>query len=269
MYEWDNSRIHYWSGGTGQPAVVFLHSALMDHRQWDDQVAWVERHRQAVTYDLIGYGKSSDVAGPVDPAEHFVRLADHLGLDRLVLVGSSLGGSIALHVATTCPERVAGLFLAGPGLLGFEPDLVADDPPVYREYEAAFVDGDLDRILTYAETIWLHGIGANPEDTPLAARQRFRMLYHDFLLHHPWEGPDLGDINDVPHLATIAVPTLVAIGVRDTAYCQAVAGYLAGVIPEVRVVHLAGAAHFPNLSAPQAFNHLLDEWLSTVVPSAQ
>ena len=67
-----------------------------------------------VAYHRRGYGNSGRVSAPVtmaDQAEDALGLLDRLDVDRAHLVGHSVGGTIALQLALTCPERVSTLVL--------------------------------------------------------------------------------------------------------------------------------------------------------------
>jgi pimeloyl-ACP methyl ester carboxylesterase len=169
---------------------------------------------------------------------------------------------IALHAAIQRPERVSSLFLAGTGLFGFEPTIERDDPPLYREYEAAFVNQDIERAVECAKTIWLWGINGSADDIEEPAVRAFTAMYRDLLTTHPWSGPTYLDLNDVPDISHITTPMMVLIGENDTAYCQLLADFLQQNLPDVVIQRMPHVAHFPNLSQPSLFNQFLTNWLS-------
>ena len=105
-------------GGKGEPPVVFLHSLAGNTSHWAAQLAHLRPARRAVALDLRGHGRSE---APKDAdysiaamAGDVAAVADSLGLERLVLVGHSMGGGVAVAYAGAHPERVAGLFLIDP-----------------------------------------------------------------------------------------------------------------------------------------------------------
>ncbi|WP_410605082.1 alpha/beta fold hydrolase, partial [Amycolatopsis sp. lyj-90] len=103
--------------GDGRP-VVFTHGAGMDHRMFDAQaLALNEAGHRVVSWDQRGHGESSLAPGvrftAASALEDLSALLDHLGLDRPVLVGHSLGGNLAQALVRRFPARVSGLVVVG------------------------------------------------------------------------------------------------------------------------------------------------------------
>lgn len=107
--------------------MVFLHSALTDHRQWGVQVDTLSYNYRCITYDLLGYGSSESAPENYDPAESLLALLDHLEVAAATLVGSSLGGSVAIHAGVRYPDRIQSMVLTGTGLFGFQPKVDSPD----------------------------------------------------------------------------------------------------------------------------------------------
>lgn len=257
-------RIHYEVSGRG-PAVFFLHSALTDSRQWDKQIAALSDRFCCVCYDLIGSGKSSDSAKLFDPADSLFALMDYLGVSRGHLVGSSVGGSIALHAAIRHSDRIASLFLAGTGMFGYEPDIESEEEPaVYREYEEALSAGNIEGVAGGAEIIWFQGLAGSLADMPEEARRHFAAMNRERLENHPWHGPKYHDIDDAGAVSLVTVPTMVVIGENDTAYCQSLADFLQTNLSLEALHRIPRTAHFPNLTHPEMFNRLLGGWLQRI-----
>lgn len=253
--------IHYEEKGEG-PAVIFLHAALADHRQWSVQADALSHDCRCITYDLAGYGASDPALDRNDPAETLLALMDHLELPTAALVGSSLGGSIALHTALQYPERIRSIMVFGTGLFGFQPKLNTPEPATYREYEAALMAHDVERIVELAEVIWLTGVSGHKEDVPEASRELFRIMYRDLLLFHSGESFDQEGLDDTQGIANLSLPALIVIGEHDAAFCGAVADYLEHTLPHSKIVRMLKAAHFPNLSKPKAVTELIAQWNS-------
>jgi len=117
-FEGPQGPLHVDDGGTGGLPVVFLHSAAGTTQHWAAQLRHLRATRRAVALDLRGHGRS---APPRDGDYRIESLAadlgatlDHLGLQRVVLVGHSLGGVVCVSFAGLHPQRVAGLFLLDP-----------------------------------------------------------------------------------------------------------------------------------------------------------
>ena len=254
-------RVFYRDVGAG-PSVVLLHSALTDRRQWDREVADLSGRYRLIALDFPGFGQSHDPSVPFDPADPLFYLMDQLGIEQAHLVGSSLGGSIAIHAAIRAPERICSLFLAGTGMFGFTPHNALDEPPIYREYEASWEARDIERVVATGAAICLDGLSSFSAPMVETVRQTFLVTYRDRLKNHPWGNPPFVPLNDQDGVLHLEPPTMVVIGEHDTAYCLALADWLEQSVPAVTVYHMRRAAHFPNLSQPEEFRGLLRDWLA-------
>lgn len=252
--------IRYSVTGHGS-AVVFLHSALADHRQWGVQDEALSREHRCITYDLLGYGSSDNAPEKYDPADTLVALLDHLGVATTTLVDSSLGGSVAIHTAVRHPDRIRSMVLAGTGLFGFQPQVDGPEPAIYAEYEAALAAHNVNRLVDLAEVLRLVGIDGSERHVDPAHRELFRLMYREFLNSRRGEFTPYADINDIDALAHLAMPVLVVIGDNDTAFCLAAADYLEQTLPRATLVRMPDVAHFPNLSKPTEVSELLLRWL--------
>jgi aminoacrylate hydrolase len=105
-------QLDYSDFGAGPPVLGVMGFAL-DKRFWAAQVPAVTAGNRFVTFDNRGTGRSSrDAPTTVDEgAVDAVRLLDHLDIDRAVVFGVSMGGTIAQRIALDHPERVSALIL--------------------------------------------------------------------------------------------------------------------------------------------------------------
>jgi len=100
-------------GGQGTP-VLLLHGFPMSSAAFAPIRPRVERAARLITIDLRGFGASDTPPGPYDMsslADDVVRIADHLGLERFVLGGHSMGGYVAFRIAASQRDRLSGLIL--------------------------------------------------------------------------------------------------------------------------------------------------------------
>jgi 4,5:9,10-diseco-3-hydroxy-5,9,17-trioxoandrosta-1(10),2-diene-4-oate hydrolase len=118
----DGLRIHYHDMGSGQP-VIFLHGAGAGASGYSNfkgnYPAFAAAGFRAIVPDLPGYGLSSKPDLPFYDLDFFISgikgLVDALGLAKLVLLGNSLGGAVALGYALAYPDEVDRLILMAPG----------------------------------------------------------------------------------------------------------------------------------------------------------
>lgn len=106
------------------PVVLALHGLTASRRYVLHGSRSIERTGyRVVTFDARGHGQSDPAPNRADYryadyAEDAVAVLDHLGVDRAVLIGHSMGAHTSARLALTQPDRVAGLVLGAPAHLG-------------------------------------------------------------------------------------------------------------------------------------------------------
>ncbi|MEM7243686.1 MAG: alpha/beta fold hydrolase, partial [Pseudomonadota bacterium] len=75
------------------------------HKMWDPQVADFQKNYQVITYDIRGHGQSSFVDNEAKDIGDLIAILDHLQIERVHLVGLSLGGAFAIDAALTYPSQ--------------------------------------------------------------------------------------------------------------------------------------------------------------------
>jgi 3-oxoadipate enol-lactonase len=222
---------------------VLVHAGIADSRMYRQQL---ETLAPARAVDLPGFGTEPLESDTVDYRQ-FVR--DRLPPDPATLVGTSLGGAIALELALESPERVAALVLVGPGLDGHEwSDEVRAS---WQEEEDAFERGDLDAAVEANLRVWLPD-DVDPQVRALVAvmqRQAFELQTgHDDLRSKRLEPPAS------TRLPEVGVPTLVVTGEEDVRDIHEIAGKLVTEIPGAERATIAGSGHLPSLERPDEFD---------------
>ena len=107
-------------GGHG-PDLVLIHGFGSDRLSWAGNVAALLPVARVHSLDLPGHGESAPDAGGGGPAELAARVAETLkaqGIGKAHLLGHSLGGSVAMEMASTAPDSVLSLTLIAPAGLG-------------------------------------------------------------------------------------------------------------------------------------------------------
>jgi 4,5:9,10-diseco-3-hydroxy-5,9,17-trioxoandrosta-1(10),2-diene-4-oate hydrolase len=129
-------RLHYHEAGEGSPGelpVVMLHGGGPGASAWSNfgrNLPVFAAEFRTLMLDQPGFGDSD--APPVEgnyftfSARALASLLDHLGVDRVHLVGNSLGGGTAVRFALNYPDRAGRLVLMGPG--GLSLNVFAPDP---------------------------------------------------------------------------------------------------------------------------------------------
>ena len=101
-------------GSTSAPPLILIHGLGLSRATWADYIPRLADDYDVIAYDLFGHGEST--LPPRTPdlklfSEQVIALMDHLGLDKAVMVGFSLGGMINRRIALDHPDRVSGLVI--------------------------------------------------------------------------------------------------------------------------------------------------------------
>ena len=111
-----DARLSYFVAGDGPP-VTLLHGFTQSGRSWREVIAHMPERWRWIVPDLRGHGQTEvDRGAPCSMdacTADLVRLWDELGVDKTHLVGYSMGGRLALHVAARHPERVLSMLTIG------------------------------------------------------------------------------------------------------------------------------------------------------------
>jgi pimeloyl-ACP methyl ester carboxylesterase len=108
----DGVAIAYTAQGEGDTALVFIHGGFADQSFWDHQAASFAGRYRVVTLDLAGHGASGADREAWTLAafgDDVLAVVEGLDLRRVVLLGNSMGGPVALEAARRMPERVIAL----------------------------------------------------------------------------------------------------------------------------------------------------------------
>jgi 3-oxoadipate enol-lactonase len=106
-------QLRYLDTGTGPP-VVLIHGLAGDYSAWLAQIEVLRANHRVLAFDNRGAGGSTQVDEPVgtqDLANDTLALMDHCGIERAHVVGRSMGGAVAQHMALLAPQRVSSLVL--------------------------------------------------------------------------------------------------------------------------------------------------------------
>src|SRR3954468_22415553 len=150
-------RAEEWPGDG--PTVLLLHAGIADRRSWLSTAALLAP-RHVVAYDQRGFGDSSSAGADFRHTDDLCRVLDVVSpSEPAYLVGSSMGGKVALDLALRQPERVAALVLLAPAVSG-APEVKEVDADTQRLgdlLDAAMDDGDLDTVNRLEMWLWLDG----------------------------------------------------------------------------------------------------------------
>ena len=248
----------------GERAVLFIHGLGARADRWRHNLPAVAAAGwRGVAVDLPGHGfatKSADFAHGVEGYVRFIAgVIAGLGLERPVLVGTSLGGHVAAALACRSPAQVGGLILVGA--TGLFP--IGEE--ARRRLASRAADSSLEGIRSKANVVFLdprhagaafvheeHRINNSP-----GADAVFEVLGR-YLLER------LDDDVVGPALATLAPrpPIELVWGTEDRSVPAAIGRAAAELLAPAPLHLIEGAAHAPYFEQPERFNRLLADFLT-------
>jgi pimeloyl-ACP methyl ester carboxylesterase len=265
----DGVTLHADSTGAGAP-LLFIHEFAGDHRSWEPQVRYFGRGYRCVTYAARGY-PPSDV--PADPAAYSqqravddaVAVLDGLDIDRAHVVGLSMGGFTALHLALRHPARVTSAVVAGAGY-GAAPERAEAFRAECAATAAAFENEGAQRVAQrYAvgparvqfqnknPRGWAEFAAALAQHSALGSALTMRGVQA--------ARPSLYALRD--GLSRVRTPVLLLVGDEDEG-CLEAALMLKRAIPSSGLAVLPQTGHTANLEEPDLFNATVDRFLTAV-----
>ena len=254
--------LSYYDSGSGR-AVVFLHSFGHNKTMWLPQLTHVlERGWRVVAPDMPGHGDST-----FDPARQsvaaiargYLELFDAIGLQRVVLVATSMGGYLALNMWAAKPDAISALVLANTKAERDSDEIVsrrrAQIASIERHGLEEFVRTTAPKRVsprTVAERPWVVDAISMMNFTSSAQASAATLAAMT-------ERED-----DTTMLNTITVPTLIIEGGDDTFIPKGAAAAMRDGIRNSRLHTIEGTGHISNLEKPTEFNRLLDEFLTSL-----
>jgi pimeloyl-ACP methyl ester carboxylesterase len=238
--------------GPGRPDLILIHGFANSLQTFRRLVPLIEPHFHVITVDAPGFGLSAKPVeydyGNESQAATISRFATALGLERYVIGGHSMGGTLSVYIGSTDP-RVSGVVLMNPGII------TTGVPPISQ-----YVTFPLTRIM--AKTFggrefrekFLKQSYLQPE---LITEQ----VMDDMMLAPRSEGYIAGTAAMMAYYETggepiaaskVRVPTLIAWGMQDKSKPQGELEAVQALIPGSRVVRVEGSGHYVQEEQPEA-----------------
>jgi pimeloyl-ACP methyl ester carboxylesterase len=272
----DGIPTYYEEAGDGLPLLLIHGSGPgIDGRfSWAPVLPALSAHFRTINVDAPGYGESEMLEvrdTPENVARHFVRLLDHLGIEKVAPVGHSRGGRIAVELVAAAPERVSHLAIvcsgsAAPGghvtesggwthsstsIVGYG----ANGDSSYEGFKAALLTS------LYSKELWTDELLRPAYDRFIARRLDewvARMKAFDPLRFYHVEDAEPFEAK----VRAIGVPTTVITGREDETGPWNRSLPLVEMIRDVEFHTLSFCGHFPQYDRPAALLALLVDFLT-------
>lgn len=255
-----NYNIQYIDVGQGFP-VVLIHGLAGDCSAWASQIQFLKDHFRVVAFDNRGAGKSTQIDEPIstqDLARDTLGLMDFLNIPSAHIVGRSMGGAVAQHMAIMSPERVKSLVLCA--------SFAALDPLGRRvllnmrealEWRMNWADHARHSVQNFVSAEFFNNrqeqvkriealIGGETRLPACYIRQNEACQTHD----------------TVAQLPLIKQPTLIMAGKNDPICSLTATEIMSKGIPHSKTILFDNASHFFLMEQPEKFNENLKDWLS-------
>jgi pimeloyl-ACP methyl ester carboxylesterase len=233
--------------GNGEIPIMFAHSFGGSTIHWDNQVEHLQDTRRVITFDFRAHGKSeppSDKKFTIEAlAQDISTVVDGLRLDRLVLVGHSIGGAAAIAYAGIYPGRVAGLVLVGtPGKSSPEQSksvIASLESESYQEVMDMHMKQLLENAQPHVNDIVMKDFKNISKETSLSIIK------------------SLFQYDPLPTLKGYKGPLLIISTTQEDEKPDT----LASQMPDVAHRSIDGSSHWIQLDKPDEFNGILNEFL--------
>ena len=247
----NGKQISYWTArkslGEGKETVLFIHGAGGGQYTWSYQKGFFEKEFNPVIIELPGHGASGgegeEEVGKY--AEHVYAFLKALGLQKVFLVGHSMGGAIAQTLALTYAEMMKGMVLVGTGARLKVFPMILDE--IKNNFEETVRQINQFAFSRKAQT------GLIEKTVSYMLQCRPEVLYGDFL------GCDRFDLMN--EVEKIVLPALILYGDDDQLTPVKYSQFLYGRIKGSKLEVIPNAGHMVMMEAPQAFNERVREFI--------
>ncbi len=249
----DGVRLAYEEQGSGDPAMLLVHGWCCDHTYFAPQAEHFSTDHRVISVDLRGHGASDKPDQEYTMtgfADDLVWVCERLGVERPVVVGHSMGGTIAFEMATRYPERdgAVGAVVAIDAPLMPPEALASQIPgfvevlksPAYRDAARRFAS---DRLFLPTD---------DPERKARIVEQMTSAPQHVMTsaLAHTFSGE-----------AATAVAGCTAPALLINAAPNAGLAQLRELCPHLMIGQTVGAGHFNHLEVPDQVNAMIERFM--------
>lgn len=255
-------KINYLDIGQGTP-IVLIHGLAGDYSAWINQIQLLKDEFRVIAFDNRGAGMSSQVdesVSTVDLAQDTLGLMDYLNIKSAHVIGRSMGGAVAQHMALLAPERVKSLTLcASFAILDPLGRRVLLNMREALEWRMNWADHARHSIQNFVSADFFNQnveqvkkiealIGGETRLPACYIRQNEACQTHD----------------TSSQLSLIRQPTLIMAGQNDPICSLTATNILSQGITDSKTIIFENASHFFLMEQADKFNQCLHSWLKEV-----
>ena len=277
LIELDRVKTHFVDSGGEGPVLLLIHGSgpgIDGPMSWEPVLPALNRRFRTINVDSPGYGESEMLPGvrdtPENVAEHYVKLLDHLGIERVVSVGHSRGGRIAVELSANHPDRVSHLAIVCSGSAApgghtaadgtYTPSSVAivgfglDGDPSFEKFKAALLTS------LYHKELWPDAM-LRPHYERFMARRLDEWVrrMREFDPLHFYHVEDAAPFE--AKVKGLSMPVMVVAGREDETGPWNRSLPLVEMVRDVEYHVLPFCGHFPQYDQPEALVSLMTDFL--------
>jgi pimeloyl-ACP methyl ester carboxylesterase len=232
--ELSSANVFYQVAGKGPP-LVLLHGLSGSSRWWAKNIEALGAHFQLFILDLIGFGLGRGQPFVLSQSARILQeWLEKVQLERVHLIGHSMGGYIAADLAINYPEKVDHLVLVDALITGIDRSIFGQGIGLLRAIRFMAPD--------FLPVLIKDTLRAGPFTMSSAVRQ-------------------IQSANLASVLPLLKAPTLIVWGENDQVMPRWIGLKLSAQLPEAKYVMIAGAGHNPMWDRPHAFNQAVLNFL--------
>ncbi len=267
--------VEYWSAGEGQP-LLLLHGVADSAQTWQWIMPILARTHHVYALSFPGFGTSTKPEADYSPAflsKVVLAFLDHLQLEKVSVVGNSLGGLVAMYLALAVPQRVSALVLVDSAGLGREitwPMRLLTLPGMGQLVAAT-------NKTPIGAKLWAWSVSAlivaHPNRSPSSWRNRLYEMARDpnylkATVASVKSGNTLAGQREreimLDRLPRLTMPTLIIWGERDRIVPVHHAHAAKSRLVQGQTVILSDCGHSPQVEQPERFASAVSEFLNSV-----
>jgi pimeloyl-ACP methyl ester carboxylesterase len=255
------ARIHYQDTGSGREVVLLLHAFPLHSGMWARQIAALSPRYRVIAPDYPGLGKTPPRPEPSTMevlAEEVVELLGSIRVDRVAVVGLSMGGYLSFELYRRHPALFRALALCDTR--------AGADTPEGAAGRETFAKNAIEKGLHWVADEMTPKL-LRPQPDAAAVREVRTLIGQGTPAGVAAAQRGMAKRPDsFQTLATVSCPTLVVVGDEDALTPPAEAEKMAGCVKGSKLVRIPGAGHLPNIENPEALHRALTDFLASVPP---
>ncbi|MBI4008627.1 alpha/beta hydrolase [Candidatus Roizmanbacteria bacterium] len=246
--------LYYEATGNGLP-IIFAHGLGGNYLSWWQQIPYFSQNYSCISFSHQGYFRSKKIPNRVDPSEFandLSALIDHLKLEKVILVGQSMGGWTVINYALQNPARVTAIIMAS-----------TVGPLTHPKIEPL-----LENYLKVKKTDALKNIHLAAGIRMAKEQPSLHFLYQEIdSLNTGVNKDELRSLllasRNVPleKFTKLHIPTLFLTGVEDVIVNPKAVSVLSSLIPNSKFLSVRKTGHSVYFERAQLFNSMVKSFL--------